>query len=291
MTKAREEVGSYVTPLTTPKSWLSIPIKEEAKTKGKGKLKSVVVNENFEKIANITDDSFWKEIFDEAAIGKFKKGYSYKDYFLIYKKGKKMDQIKLVDDPVQSMKLSIDFFKLNTGLMSDADIKNNELKLKQQHTNIIKTETTWKNINDTAKSVKIIDYKLKLWDEHDLSMDERAQLNTVLHYGIFLGFFTDKEIIYQKSSIVNIDGLIFDNNTRIFYIDPKLKPKTNKSGSKSKSKATKNTHVNKMIKIYDQIGGSSGPNQNPNRKNKDYNFDDNDKNITTDPKTDNATSN
>ncbi len=201
----------------------------------KQKSKVTVLYPIFEKCSILTTDEFWIDIFTKASIGKFKRGFSFKDNYLVFNKNK--DKIYLSSDPITAINECLYFFKNKAGIQSETDKmverKIIEAKMVEANKNI---RYTWGDFKKgKIKELFLDEYINVLVVRHSLNDDEKIQLKHILNYGIILGSFGSHNIIFENNRIQNIEGLLFDNLTRLFSISP-LYPTKKSSASKNNKK-------------------------------------------------------
>jgi hypothetical protein len=201
----------------------------------KQKSKVVVLYPIFEKCALLTTDEFWIDLFTKASIGKFKRGFSFKDNYLVFNKNK--DKIYLSSDPITAINECLYFFKTKAGIQSETDKmierKLIEAKVVEANKNI---QYTWGDFKKSkTKELFMDEYIASLIEQHQLNDNEKNQLKHILNYGIILGSFGSHNIIFENNRIQTIDGLIFDDITRLFSISP-LYPAKKSSASKNNKK-------------------------------------------------------
>jgi hypothetical protein len=202
----------------------------------KMKTKNTIIYPIFEKCSLLTTDEFWIDLFNKASIGKFKRGFSFKDNYLIFNKNK--DKIYLDVDPVRALNECLYFFKTKAGIQSETDKmmerKIIESKIVDIQRNI---QYTWGDFKKSkTKELFINEYINKVASIHLLNTFEKAQLKYIINYGLIVGCFGNHNIVFKDTKIQNIDGLLFDPLTRIFSISPSYPPKK-PSNSKSSKKS------------------------------------------------------
>lgn len=197
---------------------------EETKIK-KSKAKINVIYPIFEKCSMLTTDEFWIDLFTKASLGKFKRGFSFKDNYLISNKNK--DKIYLDSDPVSAFNQCIYFFKIKAGIQSETDKimdrKILESKIAETQKNI---QYTWSDFKkNKTKELFINEYINVLVNKYNLNETEKLQLKHTINYGLVMGCFGSHNINFIDTHIENIEGLLYNRESKLFSISPQYPPK------------------------------------------------------------------
>ena len=250
------KVGQYAVTASKAKPWLTAPIVHTQSKTRKAKSSAIIVNPIFEECANLTSDSYWILIFNQAAIGKYPKGFTYKEGVITHKRGTKIQRLEIPTSVVDVLPACITFLGKTAGLISPKDAERNREEYDHRISNVKSIyDCTWVDIkNQELKKLLFIDYTNYLSKIHNLTDEEKRQLATMIHIGTHLGFLNDKNIDFADGKINDIDGLIFNDENRIFSIDPNLKPKIAKSSKRSKESmaVSKNSFAGQFAKYFDQ---------------------------------------
>jgi len=234
------QIGNYSTRLSIRTT--------ESKVK-KGKKVVPVLYPIFETCSQLISDVFWVDLLIKSSQGKFKRGFTYKDGYLIYKN---KDKLFLESDPIQVLNQYIYFFRNKAGIMSDNDKKMEskiiEQKMVEQNEN---QEFTWSDIKcSKIKDIFINEYIEKVSKYYNLNNEEKLQLKCTIYYGVILGSFNSENIEIVDRTITSIRGLNYDNDTRTFSIDSHCVPKKNNANkSKRKIKGSEPLQEGKYVSL------------------------------------------
>lgn len=231
-------VGNYSTPTAKLKPWLSEPVVHQTGKNRKSKMVPAVIHPLLKECADLVSDSYWVAIFNQAALGKFPKGFSFNDRTLIYKKCNKIQKLDLFESAIDALPRCIEFFRKFGGLISPTEIQASRQAAETQSANCKSIyDCKWSDIKSPdLKQLLFIDFATQMTKKYDLSISEQKHLSTVIHIGHQLGYFNEKNIHFENGAIEAIDGLIYDKYERRFSFDPTLKAKNfklNKRGNDS----------------------------------------------------------
>jgi hypothetical protein len=229
------KVGSVSITTVNFNSWASTPVVASIAKSKKTKTKEIV-HEIFVECAKVTEDPFWVEKFNLAAIGKFPTNFYYHDGTLSYKKGAKNNKILLSDDIRDAANAFINFLRNNKSIFSPLD-EQSTIDIQFNRINsatsieILTWEIASKKIKECLISHFIIDMKTMM----NLTTDQSSQLKEIIQTGIFSNLFDKNNITVSNNRIFSIEGLLYDPQNNLFYIDPNLVPPTSRSYPKKKT--------------------------------------------------------
>lgn len=234
-------IGNYATIKTRP--WLSA-IKTNKKTKENG-TKGSVIYPIFELCAEKTKDPFWISIFNQAANGKFPRGFMFKDNALTYKKGTKIQRLDIAADPEIAMRDIMEFLTKTAGIMSeiDQDKAKEEMEARIAENGLSLYRCQWSEIKKKIKNLLIDTYIQDLVLRYELNDKERIQLKSTINLGFVLGYFQNNDIDFQNGRIQSINNLEYNEESRKFNINKNCVPRL----SKTKSKKTNLEDPNSII--------------------------------------------
>lgn len=192
------------------------------KIRGMGK---VCVNPFFLEFSERTSDPYWAEKFRLAAHGKFPSGFSCQNKTLFCRKKKKNFQLDLNSNIDQAVNDSINFFRTHAGLVSPID-KQNYLDFQNNREEKI---CRWGEVGKRMQSCLIANYISDLVIRYNLNKQEFNKLKSLLDKAVSEKTFNKKHIVIEDNRIVEITGLQWISEVRIFEIDPSLSPQKNKS--------------------------------------------------------------
>jgi hypothetical protein len=194
--------------------------------KKKTKRKNVqIVYPIFYECGQKMQDTFWKDLFFQAAIGKFPRGFMYKDLFLTYKHNKKIFKRQLPNTVDELIPVFKTFFNEYAGIMSTQDQELYHTKYENcvQELNIINENQTWTSVSKK----KIRDNILYQWQIeqaklHNLNKQQRIQLSSLLHYGFITGAITSDDIFIDNNVISDIASIEWKTDHYELNRDPKI---------------------------------------------------------------------
>jgi len=190
-----------------------------------------VIHPIFVTYASKTDDSFWSEVIQDIAYGKFpKKTFYYRDGVIGHKKGAKDVQVELAANNIEATSQIIAFFR-SYGVFSPEDEENAHQTRLQRRVEEA-PPLIWKDQNANMRECLIDSFVQNLQEQFELSRAEKVKLAALLKKGITERYFHDGNIALSANSILEFRGLLWDDETREFSIDPMLQPLPVKSYSK-----------------------------------------------------------
>lgn len=190
------------------------PLPSRAK---KGKAIKPPVNPIFAQAGEIMSDEYWKKLLIKASKGRFPSKFSYSNTILTFTKGSKSESIKIpVDDPFQAANSFCWFLRTKGGFFGPNDRTN--LTLLEEDEDPL----TWGNAGKKSREV-LLGYFYEDVQKHlNLSQVEVNQLKNVVRLGIVNRYFGSNNILVHKNRISNINGLIWNADSRRFSQDPNL---------------------------------------------------------------------
>ena len=226
-------VGTYAISTINYDTWMNDPIVTPSPKGKKGRPAKEIINPIFHQFAEQTDDPFWKNKLASAAIGKFPPKFSYHDGILNFKRGARTVSIELTNLEENGLHECLEFFRGNGGIFSPMDEK--VCVQSRQNKAILNEERPpleWSKINKKIKECLVSYYVTNLTKNMELSPNESSQLLKVIRCGISYKLFGKHNIKLTDTKIYKIDGLLWDNEKRLFYIDPTLTPISSRGSSK-----------------------------------------------------------
>lgn len=253
------KVGNYAVNSTKSRPWLETPINQSQSKTRRSKSLPLIINPIFDECAQLTTDPYWMSIFNQAAIGKFPRGFMYRDGYLTYKKGNRVQRLEMPQAPIEAYSACLSFFNKTAGMMSTSDMAKNqqEYDLRISTTKSI-FDCTWSDIkNSEIRKLLFSDFNEELSKRFRLTTEEKLQLSTTIHLGFYLGYFQDRQVDFREGKIHSIKGLLFNHESRLFTIDPKLQPKVVKISKRiqdgsSRDKNSLLSQWNKYLEKYEK---------------------------------------
>lgn len=230
------KVGSVSITTVNFNSWANTPVVASVAKSRKTKIKEIV-NEIFMECAKVTEDPFWIEKFNLAAVGKFPTNFYYYDNTLTYRKGAKNNKIVLPPNIREAALMFMNFLRTNKSIFSPLDEQStldtqfNRIKSSSLNVELL----TWETADKKTKECLISYYIIDMSGLMKLTPEQSNQLRQTIHVGIFSNKFDKNNITLEKDRIFLIGGLLYDPQKAIFYIDPNLTPSTNRSYQKKKT--------------------------------------------------------
>jgi len=229
------KVGSYAISTIEFDSWMNEPVVQAPQRSRKGRGVKQVIHKIFADCANIVDDPFWAEKFNNASKGKFPRGFSYNDGVLTYRKGAKCHQIDVVANPYEAAFACMEFFRGNGGIFSHMDEQQSlELQYARSQAVLTQQQLTWGDANKKIQECMLSYYVMGMKSLMELTDLEMEQLRQTIRLGIANKFFGKHNIYVDNNRIHSINGLLWDNKERQFYINPELKPNATRSYTRNK---------------------------------------------------------
>ena len=231
------KVGSVSITTVNFNSWATTPVMAATNKSKKTKVKEIV-NEIFVECAKVTDDPFWVEKFNLAAVGKFPANFYFYENTLTYKKGAKNNKVVLTSNPRDAALAFMNFLRTNKSIFSPSDeqttldIQFNRQKISSS-TNI--ESLTWDIATKKNKECLISYFIVDMTKMMNLEPEQSEQLREVIKVGIFLNLFDKNNITLNNNRIFSIGGLLYDPLNKVFYIDPNLTRTTSYSCPKKKT--------------------------------------------------------
>jgi hypothetical protein len=190
-----------------------------------------VIHPIFEQAAQLAEDPFWKAEMENAARGRFPRGFMYRDGIISYKKGNKIFPEKVPqENALFALHTTVRFFQEKGKIRSKRDKEKEERIKREKEENHVQRIQSWKDIRkETVKEQYLNDYVDRVCDEHDLDDESRKRLLSLLHFGLSLGYLKNDDIALNENGtrIENIAPLRFVDEETGFSldVDEKSKPK------------------------------------------------------------------
>lgn len=224
-TSGQLQTGSYAVTTVYTMPWTKKVNSNSTTTKKKSDKK--VVYEIFEQCSELTTDQYWISIFKACAREKFPRGFQYSNGLLIHRRGTRTTRVEIPNTAAEAYSTAVSFFKSAGGLMSVTDRKRVQKEEEEKILESISSaELKWTDIKiERVKEVLLIDYIADLVRTRNYNNDQKNELTTTIKIGFMLKYFGTKNVIMEQGRIVNIEGLLYDNDNDSYYIDPKLTTK------------------------------------------------------------------
>ena len=178
-----------------------------------------------------TDDTFWKNIFEELAFGTTPYGTylvkdhltcGYKDKEFAYKIEKKSPEILYKEITI--------LLKEKLGLLSREEIIRKKTESKKYEENNEKLKNDWLSIKrKNIKDLLIERYVIKMKRKHSLTTSQAKYLLSVIFIAFIFKTLTPEDIDYRNGEILNIEGIEFETGKinlkrDIYDLEPNVSP-------------------------------------------------------------------
>jgi hypothetical protein len=228
-------VGSYAISTVDFNSWINEPVVQAPQRTRKTRGTKEVINKIFTDCANITSDPFWMDKFNSAATGKLPPKFSYHDGLLTYRKGAKCNTIEVSNNPYEASHACMEFFRVNGGIFSPLDEQNSlALQYSRAHAVLTQEKLTWGDANKKVQECMLSYYVIDMKSRMNLSDMEVEQLRQTIRLGISGKYFGKHNIHVDNKRIYSVDGLLWNEELRTFYINPDIKPSVTRSYTRKK---------------------------------------------------------
>lgn len=227
-------IGSYAISTIDFDSWSTQPILQAPQKTRKARGVKEIMHRIFSDCALVVDDPFWVDKFNTAAAGKLPRGFNYNDGLLSYRKGAKSHTLEVSNNPYEAAHACMEFIRSNGGIFSTMDQQDSlELQYARARTGITQ-QLTWGDANKKIQECMLSYYVTGMKGVMSLTENEGNQLRQTIRLGIANKFFGKHNIVVGNNRIQSIDGLLWNNENRKFYINPELKPNSTRSYSRNK---------------------------------------------------------
>nr|QBK86540.1 MAG: uncharacterized protein LCMAC102_03350 [Marseillevirus LCMAC102] len=186
--------------------------------------KPIIIHPSFVECQNFTLDQYWKEIFINCACNKFPRGVRYDNnthtlYIRTLTGTKsKVEAIDLPEKPQDTYITLIQVFREKLGMYSSYDLQIKKGTLEEiQNQHRIDLNCDWKKLKPRSiKDFMILNYVLTLSQKYKLTIKETKQLLTTIRLGFQFKVLKSEDVDYTNGSIMNINGLIYDESLRVW---------------------------------------------------------------------------
>lgn len=228
-------VGSYAISTVDFDSWMNEPVVQAPQRSRKTRGNKQIVHKIFADCAAVSQDPFWVDKFNNAAMGKFPHKFNFNDGLLTYRKGAKSHALEVSNNPYEASHACMEFFRANGGIFSPADEQNSlELQYARAHAVLTKQQLTWGDANKKVQECMLSYYVTDMKSLMGLSDPEVEQLRQTIRLGIANKYFGKHNIRVENNRIHYVDGLLWNNELRNFYINPELKPTSTRTYTRKK---------------------------------------------------------
>lgn len=181
--------------------------------------------------SKFTDDSFWKNIFEELAFGTTPYGtYLVKDHLTCGYKDKEFTYKIEKKSPEILYKEITTLLKDKLGLLSREEIVRRKTESKKYEENNDKLKNDWLSIKrKNIKDLLIEQYVIKMMKKHSLSTSQAKYLLSIIFIAFVFKTITHADIDYKNGEILNIEGIEFETGKinlkrDIYELTPNVTP-------------------------------------------------------------------
>ena len=255
-------VGSYAISTVDLSSFTANALTNPPQKTRKTRNAKEVIHKIFTDCAAATNDPFWAEKFINASYGKFPPKFNYSDGVLNYRKGAKSKTLEIPMNPYEASILCMDFFRTNGAMFSELDQQHStQLQDSRSQDVMSQKPLEWGDLNRKMQECLLSYYVVSMKDVMKLRDSEVEQLLQTLHMGIKNKYFGKHNIRVENNRIQIVEGLLWNNNDRCFFINPTLTPSTTRSYTRKKDVTMTTTickdmtpqFVNKWSKYTDAL--------------------------------------
>lgn len=159
------------------------------------------------------EDPNWEKFFNEISVS-FPKGlgFSYYQDCIYYQSGNKKYKCPIDTDPETAIPKIIEFFQRHGNIYSSDEPQTTKSSNKEN----ITAQRKWRSFTADEKNFAISKYVDNKTDEYDLTDEEASDLLYVLRNSIEMGEIKSSRIVLKGNLIVDVTGIIFDEEDRVF---------------------------------------------------------------------------
>lgn len=228
-------VGSYAISTVNFDSLMSETVVQTPARLKKTKNTKTVVHKIFADCSSVIEDTFWIEKFEASSMGRLPRWFFYSEGSLVFKKSNKKQTLNIPDDPYEAAQVCMEFFRSHGGIFSPIDKQNtNDYQRAQSQEMANKPSLTWATANKKMQHCLLNHYIIDMKDVMQLSQKEGEILRQIVLLGIANKYFSKTSVTVLNNRIQTIDGLLWDDQKRTFYINPELKPAVSRSNNRNK---------------------------------------------------------
>lgn len=215
--------------------------------------KKEIVYQFFEDASNICTDPFWVSILKNAAIGKFQRGFQFKNGILSFKvKGKLTSFVINTNTPEETLQSILDSMRDICEVLSETDKE----KKMEEYNHIVLTQkveviNSWSQISSSIdKKIAINIFIKEQCELKKLTPLQKKDLEDIILLGLNMNVYNIDTINVVNGRIDSIDGLLFNSNGR-FY----MKEVTTKKKISTKSVVIQDDSTNELCENEIQDNG------------------------------------
>lgn len=250
------KVGSYAVATIQSRPWLTSTQNNTTTTKTrKARAQPVVVHPIFLDCSQLTDDPLWKSVFENAAYGKFPRGFTYREGVLTYKVRSKTFTFEVPQVAYEALPQCVDFIKRTSKIASKADREQDRAEIEERLQNQVTLDKcSWSDIKKKkVKALLISSFIEEVARNYHMTSKQKEYFKTVLNVGFSLGYLDKDDIVFEHGQVRSITGLIYDNTLRKFVIDPSRTAKLRKTTKPAPEPRPKLSFIDMWYEFVDYL--------------------------------------
>ena len=184
-------------------------------------VKKEIIYPIFLECCEFSEDTFWKNVFEDLSYGKCPYGtYITKDFFCCNYKNKEFSYKIEKKEPEILYNDIYELLSKKLGLLSHKDKIKKKIDFSILEDEIKENRKNWSNIRKkNIKDLLIENYVIEMKKKYSLSIKQSRELLSSIFIGMVFKVITVKDIDYSDGIIKNIDGISFKKKQIIFERD------------------------------------------------------------------------
>ena len=184
-------------------------------------VKKEIIYPIFLECCEFSEDTFWKNVFEDLSYGKCPYGtYITKDFFCCNYKNKEFSYKIEKKEPEILYNDIYELLSKKLGLLSHKDKIKKKIDFSILEDEIKENRKNWSNIRKkNIKDLLIENYVIEMKKKYSLSIKQSRELLSSIFTGMVFKVITVKDIDYSDGIIKNIDGISFKKKQIIFERD------------------------------------------------------------------------
>lgn len=176
-------------------------------------VKKEIIYPIFLECCEFSEDTFWKNVFEDLSYGKCPYGtYITKDFFCCNYKNKEFSYKIEKKDPEILYNDIYELLSKKLGLLSHKDKIKKKIDFSILENEIKENRKNWSNIRKkNIKDLLIENYVIEMKKTYSLSIKQSRELLSIIFIAMVFKVITIKDIEYSDGVIKNINGISFKN--------------------------------------------------------------------------------
>ena len=161
-----------------------------------------------------SNDSYWKNVFENLSYGKAPSGtYIHKNFLCCGYKNKDFSYKLENKDPKQLHDDIYFLLKEKLGILSYTEKENKMCLFRNAESKIQTHSHEWSHIRKkNNKDLLLEQYVLELANTHSMSTEQSKKLLSIINISMMLKTITSSDIVYKNDKIIHITGIDFDTD-------------------------------------------------------------------------------